>query len=62
MKPGDLVKLRFIVMPVNEPEGRHGLIIKEVLHYDRPHFQVLWSNEKLLIEDSIDLEVISETG
>lgn len=62
MKPGDLVKLRFIVMPVNEPEGRHGLIIKEVLHYDRPHFQVLWSNKGLLIEDSIDLEVISDAG
>jgi hypothetical protein len=61
MKPGDLVKLRFIVMPVNEPEGRYGLIIKEVLHYDRPHFQVLWTNEKLLIEDSIDLEVVSES-
>jgi hypothetical protein len=61
MKPGDLVKLRFIVIPVNEPEGRYGLIIKEVLHYDRPYFQVLWSNEKLLIEDSIDLEVIDET-
>jgi hypothetical protein len=48
-------------MPVNEPEGRHGLIIKEVLHYDRPYFQVLWSNKGLLIEDSIDLEVISES-
>ena len=62
MKPGDLVKLCFTVIPVNEPEGRYGLIIKEILHYDRPHFQVLWSSNKLLVEDSIDLEVINETG
>lgn len=60
MKPGDLVRLLFTVIPVNEPEGRIGLIIKEILHYDRPHFQVLWSNGKMLVEDSVDLEVISE--
>lgn len=61
MKPGDLVNLRCIVIPVNEPEVLHGLIIKEIFHYDRPHFQVLWSNKRLLIEDAIDLEVINET-
>lgn len=61
MKPGDLVRLLFTVIPVNEPEERVGLIIKEILHYDRPHFQVLWSNGKTLVEDSVNLEPVDET-
>lgn len=61
MKPGDLVKLRFTVIPVNEPEIRVGLIIKEIIHYDHPLFQVLWSNGKMLVEDSVDLEIVDET-
>ena len=61
MKPGDLVKLRFTVIPVNEPESRTGLIIKEILHYDHPLFQVLWSNGKTRVEDSVDLEIVDET-
>jgi len=41
MKPGDLVSLRFTVIPVNETEGRIGVIIKEIINYDHSLFQVL---------------------
>lgn len=61
MKPGDLVNLCFTVIPVNEPDRLFGLIIKEVLHYDRLHLQVHWSNGEILIEDPVDLEIVNET-
>ena len=61
MKPGDLVRLLFTVIPVNEPEDRVGLVIKEIRHYDHPLFQVLWSNGKTQVEDSVDLEIVDET-
>jgi len=61
MKPGDLVNLRFTVIPVNEPEDRVGMIIKEIINYDHSLFQVLWSNGEVLVEESVDLEIVDET-
>jgi len=58
MKPGDLVSLRFTLIPVNEPESRIGVIIKEIINYDHSFFQVLWSNGEVLVEESVDLEII----
>ncbi len=58
MKPGDLVSLRFTLI---QPEGRIGVIIKEIINYDHSLFQVLWSNGEVLVEESVDLEIVDET-